>query len=1184
MFELNNFNAMQIGIASPEKIREWSHGEVLNPETINYRTQKPVRDGLFCEKIFGPTKDWECHCGKYKRIRYKGIVCDKCGVEVTRSKVRRERMGHVELATPVSHIWFFKGVPSRMSITLDIGTKGLEQVLYYVCSIVLDPKNTDLEYKQILTDKELREAIEKYGEGSFTYGMGGEAIKKLLQDIDVEKETASLKAEAAKAKGQKKIKLVRRIEVMEAFLKSGNKPEWMILDVLPVLPADLRPIVQLEGNKVATSDLNELYRRVINRNNRLKKLLELGAPDVIIRNEKRMLQEAVDSLIDNGKRGKPVMGNNHELKSLAALLKGKSGRFRMNLLGKRVDYSGRSVITVGPELKLYQCGLSKEMALELFKPFVLRKLIELNKSTNIKSAQKLIEKEKPVVWDVLEDVIKDHPVMLNRAPTLHRLGVQAFQPVLIEGRSIQLHPLVCSGFNADFDGDQMSVHIPITLDARAEARMLMLSSNNIIKPSDGKPIAVPQQDMIMGAYWLTIDRDGDKGEGMVFGTENEALNAYSMGYVTLQSKIKLRRKVQFGSEEISGIIDTTVGKIIFNRIIPQNLGFVDRSVRENALKFEIDFPVGKKQMGQIVGKAVRVLGNADMVKMLDDIKSTCFHYSMIASNSLSVFEMHLPEQRNEIIKEAEDKVILADNQFRRGIITAEERRDFIKEAWGVAISKLSGAIIQGWDKFNATRIMADSNARAKPEQLVQLAGIIGQMKSASGETIEVPIKSNYRLGLSTLEYFLKCRGARKGLADTALKTADSGYLTRRLVDVAQNIVITEDDCFAALGEKPKGIKVSEIKNVETLEERIIGRVAAEEVVDANGNVLVEVNELISPAKAKKVAEAGIKEVTIRSVLTCKSKTGICAKCYGKAMTSEKLVNIGEPVGVIAAQSIGEPGTQLTMRTFHSGGIAAAEDITTGLPRVEELFEARKPKGAAIISEVAGKVTVRKVDKLYEVLVKTSDDIVSYLIPFGSKAIVKDGDVVEAGTPLSSGNLNPSEILKTRGIRGVQDYLLREVLNVYKQGGSEVSDKHVEIIIKQMLRNVKIEDAGQTNLLPGDIVDVYEYEEAITKAFEEGKAPATAKRILQGITKASLTTPSFLSAASFQETSAVLSNAAIKGKIDRLQGLKENIIIGKQIPAGTGLKVYENIEPVRVEDEIPQDAFAGEIQNEEKVEE
>ncbi len=1171
MFELNNFSAMKIGIASPDKIREWSYGEVTKPETINYRTQKPERDGLFCERIFGPTKDWECHCGKYKRIRYKGIICDKCGVEVTKSKVRRERMGHIELATPCSHIWFFKGLPSKIGTTLDLGVKQLEQVLYFVCYIVLDPGKTDLEYKQLLTEREYQNALETYGEGSFKVGMGGEAIKKLLAEVNLASEVKKLREESVKAKGQKKLKIFKRLEVLESFLKSGNKPEWMIMDVIPVIPPDLRPIVQLEGNKIATSDLNDLYRRVINRNNRLKKLMELGAPDVIIRNEKRMLQESVDSLFDNGKRGKAVMGSKHELKSLAAILKGKNGRFRMNLLGKRVDYSGRSVITDGPELKLYQCGLSKEMALELFKPFVLRKLVEQNQSANIKSAKRLIEREKPVVWDVLEEVIKDHPVLLNRAPTLHRLGIQAFEPVLIEGRSIQLHPLVCVGFNADFDGDQMPVHVPLSLEARAEAKMLMLSSNNLLKPNSGKPIVTPRQDMTMGFYWLTMERDGAKGEGMVFASETEAMYAYDQQKLDLQARIKVRRSAEFNGEKVSGLVDTTIGKIILNNVVPQRLHFVDRSVKENAIKYEIDFPVGQSQVEEITLRAVKYLNNSEAVTLLDDLKSLGFKYATKASNTISVFDMSIPETRKTLLDEANSKVLEIEKQYRRGLITDKEKKDLSDEVWKESGKSITNAVLGAMDKFNPIRIMADSKARASSNQLNQLAGMVGQRQTASGKVFDVPIKANYRLGLSPLEYFIDNYGTRKGLSDTALKTADAGYLTRRLVDVAQDVVITDDDCFATLGEKPKGIKVSEIcvngTVIDSLFNRITGRVAAEPILNpTTKEVMVEVNELISDDKAREVIDAGVKEAVVRSVLTCKCKHGVCAKCYGKSLATQKLVNKGEPVGVLAAQSIGEPGTQLTMRTIHSGGSAGAVDITSGLPRVEELFEARKPKGVAVVSEVAGKVTIRKVDKCYEVLIRTTDDVVSYLIPFGNKLIVADGDVVEPGSPLTAGSLNPHDILRTRGIKGVQDYLLREVINVYAANGDAPNDKHVEIIIRQMLRNVRVVDSGDTELLPGDVVDVFKFEEATQKAFQEGKMPANVERILLGITKASLSTESFLSAASFQETSNVLTDAAVKGKVDHLVGLKENIILGKTIPAGTGLKVYECIEPVEIEEE------------------
>ena len=1164
MFELNNFSAIKIGLASPDKIREWSYGEVTKPETINYRTQKPEKDGLFCERTFGPTKDWECSCGKYKRIRYKGVVCDKCGVEVSRAKVRRERMGHIELAAPVSHIWFFRGVPSKIGIALDLTVKTLEQVLYYVSYVVLDPKNTGFEYKQILNDKEYREAVEKFGEKAFKAGMGAEAIRHLLSKIDVVKEVDELRNLAATSKGQKKLKAVRRLETMESFLKSGNKPEWMVMEVLPVIPPDLRPIIPLEGGKMAVSDLNDLYRRVINRNNRLKKLLELGAPDVIIRNEKRMLQEAVDSLIDNGKRGSPVKGAKHELKSLAAILRGKQGRFRLNLLGKRVDYSGRTVIVAGPSLKMYQCGLSKEMALELFRPFVMRRLVELNESTNIKAAKRLIEREKPVVWDVLEEVIKDHPVILNRAPTLHRLGIQAFEPVLIEGRAIQLHPLVCTGFNADFDGDQMAIHIPISIEARSEARMLMLSTNNILKPSDGKPIVAPTQDIVMGCYYLTMVREKANGEGKIFKDENEALAAYYAGAVHLQAKIKVRREADFKGKMVSDLIETTVGKIILNQEIPQIIGFVDRTKRENINKYEIDFLCGRKQLSQIVLNAFNHVDNTTLIRMLDGIKATGFKYATLAANSISVFDMIIPAEREPLIAEAEEKVVQSDKQYRRGLITLAEKKQFNSQVWNEATDKVRKAVIDAWDMFNPIKIMADSQARANYDQLKQLAGIRGQIATAKGQPLDVPVKSNYRLGLSNLEYFMSCRGGRKGLADTALRTADSGYLTRRLVDVSHDVVVTEDDCFKNNGEKMRGISVSEIvkdnRLVASLEQRIFGRVALEDIVHPKTKqAIAKSNQMITETATREIVAAGIRDVQIRSVLTCRSKFGICSKCYGKNMSGENLIHAGEPVGIIAAQSIGEPGTQLTMRTFHTGGVASAADITKGLPRVEELFEARKPKGAAVVCEVAGKVTVRKVEKRDEVIVKTSDDSVSYLLPFGSMLLVKTGDIVEPGMPLTAGSLYPADILATRGIKGVQEYLLTEILSVYAAEGVSLADKHVEIITRQMLRNVKIESSGDTNLIPGDIMDVSKYEAITEDALRQDKCPPTARRILLSITRASLSSESFLSSASFQETSSVLTNAAIKGKVDNLVGLKENVIIGKLIPAGTGLRRYRTIQ-------------------------
>jgi DNA-directed RNA polymerase subunit beta' len=1170
MFELNNFNAIKIGLAGPDKIRSWSRGEIRKPETINYRTQKPEMDGLFCQKIFGPVKDWECHCGKYKRIRHKGVVCDKCGVEVTRSRVRRERMGHIELAAPVSHIWYFKGLPSKIGLCLGLTVKSLEQVLYYVSHVVLDPRKTDLEYKQILNDREFREAEEKFGVNSFKVGMGADAIRELLANIDVKKEVEVLRKEAAEAKGQKKLKAIGRLETMEMFLKSGNNPAWMILEALPVIPPDLRPIVQLEGGKMATSDLNDLYRRVINRNNRLKKLLELGAPDIIIRNEKRMLQESVDSLIENGKRGKAIAGAKHDLKSLTSILHGKQGRFRMNLLGKRVDYSGRSVIVAGPTLKMYQCGLSKNMALELFKPFVLRKLVEINASSNIKSARKLVERARPIVWDVLEDVIKEHPVLLNRAPTLHRLGMQAFEPILVEGNAIHLHPLVCAGFNADFDGDTMAVHVPLSIEAQAEARYLMLSTNNILKPGDGGPVCTPTQDMIMGSYYLTILRDKAQGEGMVFKDENEALTAYENGKVHLQANIKVRRTTTFEGKEISGIVETSVGRIIFNRKIPQVIGFVDRKKKENALKYEIDFATGASQLKDIVLRAFNTVNNKTLIEMLDDIKEMGFKYATLASNSLSVFDMIIPKEREGILHAAEEKVVENDKKFRRGLITNGERKQLNQGIWNEATEDVSQAIAKGWDTFNPIKLMATSRARASMAQLKQLAGIRGQMSTASGKVIDVPVKSNFRLGLNTLEYFISGRGARKGLTDTAIRTANAGYLTRRLVDISQDVIITESDCFANQKLTVKGIVAKELKKdgtvIDSLPNRITGRVAVKDVINPKTKtVITKAGNMITPAEVSEIMASGISEVEIRSPLTCKAAKGICAKCYGRNMAAHGLVPIGEPVGIIAAQSIGENGTQLTMRTFHTGGIATTTDITQGLPRVEELFEARKPKGVATISEVAGRVTLKKVEKRDEILIKTDNDLISYLIPFGTKLLVKNGDMVEPGTPLTEGSLYPADILKTKGIWGVQSYLLEEILAIYASQAISLNDKHIEVVIRQMLKKVKVENGGSTRLLPGELVDIAEYEEINEKALQNGDMPASARRVLLGITKASLAAESFLSAASFQQTSGVLTTAAIRGKVDRLEGIKENIIIGKQIPAGVGAKAYSKVKVLRDEE-------------------
>ena len=1168
MFELYNFDSIQIGIASPEKIREWSHGEVTKPETINYRTLKPEKDGLFCERIFGPTKDWECHCGKYKRIRYKGVVCDKCGVEVTKAKVRRERMGHIELAAPVSHIWYFRGVPSRMGLVLDMSPKALEQVLYFASFIVLDPGDTPLVKKQVISDREYREAQEMYGAKAFRVGMGAEAIKELLQEVDLEKESKELKEIIEKSSGQKKLRAVKRIEIIEAFRKSGNKPEWMILDVLPVIPPELRPMVQLDGGRFATSDLNDLYRRVINRNNRLKKLKEINAPDIIIRNEKRMLQEAVDGLIDNGRRGKAVSGaGNRELKSLSGLLRGKQGRFRQNLLGKRVDYSGRSVIVVGPELKLHQCGLPKEMALELFKPFVMKKLVETNQCNNIKSAKRRVERADSKVWDVLEDVIKDHPVLLNRAPTLHRLSIQAFEPVLIEGRALKLHPLACTAFNADFDGDQMAVHVPLSVAAQAEARYLMLASNNILKLSDGKPVVSPTQDMVMGSYYLTIDKEGAKGEGKYFSDPDEAIMAYQVGEIELQSIINVRVKKEFKGEPVSGIVKTTVGRIIFNEAIPQDLGFTKRETKEDALKYEIDFLVGKKQLSQIVERCFKLKGTTPTAELLDKIKALGYKYSTIGAITTSIFDMHIPKEKPEIIHAAEQKVVEIEDMYENGFITDDERYKQVVAVWKEATDEVTDKLQGTLSKFNPIWMMADSGARGSMKQIRQLSGMRGLMSDPSGKTIELPVKSCFREGLSVLEYFISSHGGRKGLADTALKTADSGYLTRRLVDVSQDVIVREEDCCD--GSKPQGVWVTAITGdkkeeiIEKLEDRIAGRWSIDDVVNpATGEVIVPADTMITDDQAKAISAAGIEKVYVRSILTCKSKHGVCAKCYGKNMANGRPVNLGEAVGVIAAQSIGEPGTQLTMRTFHTGGVASGEDITQGLPRIEELFEARKPKGVALVCEVNGIVSVVEGENKREIVVSGANgEVKTYQVAKNARLKVKDGDAVEAGSILTEGSVYPQDLLRTKGIKAVQEYLVKEVQSVYRMQGVEINDKHVEIIVRQMLRKVKVEDAGDTNMLPGELVDIFRFDDENTEALEKGGRPAAAKRTLLGITKASLATDSFLAAAAFQETSRVLTDAAIKNKVDTLHGLKENVIIGKLIPAGTGMKEYRNIEVV-----------------------
>ena len=1210
-----SFDKIKIGLASPEKIREWSRGEVTKPETINYRTLKPEKDGLFCEKIFGPSKDWECHCGKYKKIRYKGVVCDRCGVEVTKASVRRERMGSVELATPVSHIWYFKGIPSRMGLILDISPRVLEKVLYFASYIVLDPMETTLDYKQVLSEKEFREAYEEFG-GKFRVGMGAEAIKELLMDIDVEKEAEQLKSELFEATGQKKAKIVKRLEVFEAFRNSGNKPEWMILDVIPVIPPDLRPMVQLDGGRCATSDLNDLYRRIINRNNRLKRLLELGAPEIIVRNEKRMLQEAVDALIDNGRRGRPVTGpGNRALKSLSDMLKGKQGRFRQNLLGKRVDYSGRSVIVVGPELKIYQCGLPKEMAIELFKPFVMKELVANGTAHNIKSAKKMVERLQTEVWDVLEDVIKEHPVMLNRAPTLHRLGIQAFEPILVEGKAIKLHPLVCTAFNADFDGDQMAVHLPLSVEAQAECRFLLLSPNNLLKPSDGAPVAVPSQDMVLGIYYLTMDRmvDHSKEEeiastvaedapiydtdeeikealdkgiigahdmikyhaddrvvicepidalGHSFSDINQAILAYENKEISLHQRIKVKRTVFNGEgKEVTGIIDTTLGRCLFNEILPQDLGFVKRETDEDYLKLEVDFHVGKKQLKQILEKVINNHGATKTAEVLDNIKAMGYKFSTRAAMTVSISDMTVPESKKQILADAEHTVDEITKHYRRGFLTDEERYKEVIETWQAADNELTTALLSGLDKYNNIFMMADSGARGSDKQIKQLAGMRGLMADTTGKTIELPIKSNFREGLDVLEYFISAHGARKGMSDTALRTADSGYLTRRLVDVSQDLIIRDVDCCEG-----KAIPFMEIEDlvdgnevIESLEERITGRTAAETMYDAEGNMIVKANHMITPKRAARIVATGVKSVKIRTILTCKSHVGVCAKCYGANMATGQRVQVGEAVGIIAAQSIGEPGTQLTMRTFHTGGVAG-DDITQGLPRVEELFEARKPKGLAIIAEFGGVAEIKETKKKREIIVTNPEtgESKAYLIPYGSKIKILDGAVLEAGDELTEGSINPHDLLKIKGLRAVQDYMIREVQRVYRLQGVEINDKHVEVIVRQMLKKIKVDTAGDSEFLPGTTVEVLDFNEVNEQLEEEGKEPATGTQIMLGITKASLATSSFLSAASFQETTRVLTEAAINGKVDPLVGLKENVIIGKLIPAGTGMKRYGDV--------------------------
>ena len=1223
------FDAIQIGLASPEKIREWSHGEVKKPETINYRTLKPEKDGLFCEKIFGPTKDWECHCGKYKKIRYKGVVCDRCGVEITKSSVRRERMGHIELAAPVSHIWYFKGIPSRMGLILDLSPRVLERVLYFASYIVLDAGDTGLGYKQVLSEAEYQEAREQYG-SAFRVGMGAEAIRELLESIDLEKDSAELKAELENATGQKRARIIKRLEVVEAFRESGNKPEWMIMTVIPVIPPDLRPMVQLDGGRFATSDLNDLYRRIINRNNRLRRLLDLGAPDIIVRNEKRMLQEAVDALIDNGRRGRPVTGpGNRALKSLSDMLKGKGGRFRQNLLGKRVDYSGRSVICVEPKLKIFQCGLPKEMAIELFKPFVMKELVANGTAHNIKSAKKMVERLQTEVWDVLEEVIKEHPVMLNRAPTLHRLGIQAFEPILVEGKAIKLHPLVCTAFNADFDGDQMAVHLPLSVEAQAECRFMLLSPNNLLKPSDGGPVAVPSQDMVLGIYYLTMrkladhkdDKDahavsdtvyndleelkklttpGTDGKaelglydmiwfedvtdnnrrvlctpmdlfGYHYSSMNQALLAYENGEITLHQKIYVFRKVKNADgEEVTGFVETTLGLLIFNEIIPQDLGFVDRTKPENLLNLEIDFHVGKKQIKQILEKVINIHGATTTAEVLDDVKAMGYKYSTRAAMTVSISDMTVPPQKPQMIEDAQNTVDKITKQYKRGLITEEERYKEVVETWKETDDELTKALLTGLDKYNNIFMMADSGARGSDKQIKQLAGMRGLMADTTGRTIELPIKSNFREGLDVLEYFMSAHGARKGLSDTALRTADSGYLTRRLVDVSQHMIVRESDCCAGTGREIPGMVVKAFmdgkEEIESLQERITGRFSCNTICDKDGNVIVKANHMITPKRAAEVMSKGVDEngdpitqVKIRTILTCRSHMGVCAKCYGANMATGQAVQVGEAIGIIAAQSIGEPGTQLTMRTFHTGGVAG-NDITQGLPRVEEIFEARKPKGLAIITEFGGVATIKDTKKKREVIVtnKETGESKTYLIPYGSRIKIMDGAVLEAGDELTEGSVNPHDILKIKGVRAVQDYMLREVQRVYRLQGVEINDKHIEVIVRQMLQKIRIEENGDSDLLPGSMVDALDFLELNEKLEEEGKEQAVGSQVLLGITKASLATNSFLSAASFQETTKVLTEAAIKGKIDPLIGMKENVIIGKLIPAGTGMKRYRNI--------------------------
>ena len=1171
------FDAIKIGLASPEKILEWSKGEVTKPETINYRTLKPEKDGLFCEKIFGPSKDWECHCGKYKKIRYKGVVCDRCGVEVTKASVRRERMGHIALAAPVSHIWYFKGIPSRMGLILDLSPRTLEKVLYFASYIVLDKGESDLMYKQVLSEAEYQEAREKWG-SAFRVGMGAESIKELLENIDLEKEYTELTEGLKGATGQKRARIVKRLEVVEAFRESGNKPEWMIMTNIPVIPPDLRPMVQLDGGRFATSDLNDLYRRIINRNNRLRRLLELGAPDIIVRNEKRMLQEAVDALIDNGRRGRPVTGpGNRALKSLSDMLKGKSGRFRQNLLGKRVDYSGRSVIVVGPELKIYQCGLPKEMAIELFKPFVMKELVQNGTAHNIKNAKKMVERLQPEVWDVLEEVIKEHPVMLNRAPTLHRLGIQAFEPILVEGKAIKLHPLVCTAFNADFDGDQMAVHLPLSVEAQAECRFLLLSPNNLLKPSDGGPVAVPSQDMVLGIYYLTQERPGSIGEGKYFKSVNEAILAYENKALTLQTRIKVRMtKTMPDGTTKTGTVESTLGRFLFNEILPQDLGFVNRSIPENEMKLEVDFHVGKKQLKQILEKVINTHGATKTAEVLDDIKATGYKFSTRAAMTVSISDMTVPPEKPELIKQAQETVDHITKNYKRGLITEEERYKEVVETWKETDDVLTRKLLDGLDKYNNIFMMADSGARGSDKQIKQLAGMRGLMADTTGHTIELPIKSNFREGLDVLEYFMSAHGARKGMSDTALRTADSGYLTRRLVDVSQDLIIREMDCCE--GKEIPGMYVKAFtdgkEEIESLQERITGRFSCETIKNKDGEILVKANHMITPKRAARIMSEGVdangkpfEQIKIRTILNCKSHVGVCAKCYGSNMATGEPVQVGESVGIIAAQSIGEPGTQLTMRTFHNGGVAGG-DITQGLPRVEELFEARKPKGLAIITEISGVATLKDTKKKREIIVTNSEtgESKTYLIPYGSRIKVQDGVYLDAGDELTEGSVNPHDILRIKGVNAVQDYMLREVQRVYRLQGVEINDKHIEVIVRQMMKKIRIEDNGDTELLPGTMVDILDFEDINEEMIAQGKEPAEGKQVMLGITKASLATNSFLSAASFQETTKVLTEAAIKGKVDPLIGLKENVIIGKLIPAGTGMKRYRNVKLDTGEDE------------------